>query len=295
MKQKSIAIVGAAETTELGKIPELSQLGLHADAALNAMADAGIGPKDIDGIVTVESEVLREGRDLRVRLPSDYMVDPDRRYPVVLVLDGGWQQGHTVTTAEVLKRLDLAEPMIIVGVINGPAGRNADLVPPGFSVGGAEGRADRFLEFLATEALPELDRSFRTNSTRLLIGHSLGGLFVTYSLIERPDLFSGRFAFSPSWWVGDRAILSDLQTFLADSPDLDSFFYASLGELESGGMRDAFDSGVAALTEDAPQGLRWKAEIMAEADHGTNPGRSTPNALRAFWESQPTTSNRVDP
>ena len=52
MKQKSIAIVGAAETTELGKIPELSQLGLHADAALNAMADAGIGPKDIDGIVT---------------------------------------------------------------------------------------------------------------------------------------------------------------------------------------------------------------------------------------------------
>ncbi|MCZ6645229.1 MAG: thiolase [SAR324 cluster bacterium] len=52
MKQKSVAIVGAAETTELGKIPELSQLGLHADAALNAMADAGIGPKDIDGIVT---------------------------------------------------------------------------------------------------------------------------------------------------------------------------------------------------------------------------------------------------
>ena len=52
MKQKSVAIVGAAETTNLGKIPELSQLGLHADAALNAMANAGIGPKDIDGIVT---------------------------------------------------------------------------------------------------------------------------------------------------------------------------------------------------------------------------------------------------
>ena len=52
MKPKSIAIVGAAETTELGRIPELSQIGLHADAALNAMKDAGIGPKDIDGIAT---------------------------------------------------------------------------------------------------------------------------------------------------------------------------------------------------------------------------------------------------
>jgi len=33
MKHDSIAIVGAAETTELGRIPELSQIGLHADAA----------------------------------------------------------------------------------------------------------------------------------------------------------------------------------------------------------------------------------------------------------------------
>jgi len=52
MKPKSIAIVGAAETTELGRIPNLSQIGLHADAALNAMKDAGLGPKDIDGVAT---------------------------------------------------------------------------------------------------------------------------------------------------------------------------------------------------------------------------------------------------
>ena len=37
MKQNSVAIVGAAETTDLGKIPNLSQIGLHADAALNAL------------------------------------------------------------------------------------------------------------------------------------------------------------------------------------------------------------------------------------------------------------------
>jgi acetyl-CoA acetyltransferase len=47
-----IAVVGAAETTELGKIPHLSQHQLHADAALNAMADASITAKDIDGIAT---------------------------------------------------------------------------------------------------------------------------------------------------------------------------------------------------------------------------------------------------
>src|SRR5271168_1379002 len=52
MQPKSIAIVGAAETTKLGVIPDTSQIQLHADAALNAMADAGLKPADIDGIAT---------------------------------------------------------------------------------------------------------------------------------------------------------------------------------------------------------------------------------------------------
>lgn len=50
MKRGSIAIVGAAETTELGRIPGLSQLQLHADAALNGIRDAGISMADIDGV-----------------------------------------------------------------------------------------------------------------------------------------------------------------------------------------------------------------------------------------------------
>ena len=52
MKPGSVAIVGAAETTELGVVPQLSQIQLHADAALNALADAGLKPQDIDGVAT---------------------------------------------------------------------------------------------------------------------------------------------------------------------------------------------------------------------------------------------------
>ncbi len=52
MTPGSIAVVGAAETTRLGKIPDMSVIGLHADAALNAMADAGLKASDIDGVAT---------------------------------------------------------------------------------------------------------------------------------------------------------------------------------------------------------------------------------------------------
>jgi len=48
----TVAIVGAAETTELGRIPHMSQIQLHADAALNTMADAGLTARDIDGVAT---------------------------------------------------------------------------------------------------------------------------------------------------------------------------------------------------------------------------------------------------
>jgi acetyl-CoA acetyltransferase len=52
MKRNSVAVVGAAETTELGRIPNMSTIMLHADAALNAMKDAGLKPTDIDGVAT---------------------------------------------------------------------------------------------------------------------------------------------------------------------------------------------------------------------------------------------------
>jgi len=52
MKPGTVAVVGAAETTDLGVIPDLSQIQLHADAALNALKDAGLKPSDIDGVAT---------------------------------------------------------------------------------------------------------------------------------------------------------------------------------------------------------------------------------------------------
>src|SRR3977135_652465 len=52
MRKNQVAVVGAAETTELGVIPNTSQIQLHADAALNAIADAGLKLSDIDGFAT---------------------------------------------------------------------------------------------------------------------------------------------------------------------------------------------------------------------------------------------------
>jgi len=48
-----VIIAGAAETDEIGRLPGHSTLGLHIEAARNAVADAGLTMRDIDGIATV--------------------------------------------------------------------------------------------------------------------------------------------------------------------------------------------------------------------------------------------------
>jgi acetyl-CoA acetyltransferase len=52
MHNGNVAVVGAAETTGLGALPGMSMIELHAEAARNTLADAGLTPADIDGIAT---------------------------------------------------------------------------------------------------------------------------------------------------------------------------------------------------------------------------------------------------
>jgi hypothetical protein len=47
-----IAIIGASETDEIGVLPDRAMIGLHAEAALNALADAGLTAADVDGVAT---------------------------------------------------------------------------------------------------------------------------------------------------------------------------------------------------------------------------------------------------
>ncbi len=50
-----VIIAGAAETDQVGRLPGYSALALHVEAAVNAVRDAGLRLRDIDGIATVSS------------------------------------------------------------------------------------------------------------------------------------------------------------------------------------------------------------------------------------------------
>ena len=51
-RERDIAIVGVAESDEMGTVPNKSSLQHHAEAAHNALADAGLSKNDVDGVFT---------------------------------------------------------------------------------------------------------------------------------------------------------------------------------------------------------------------------------------------------
>ncbi|MFN8599781.1 MAG: acetyl-CoA acetyltransferase [Candidatus Binatia bacterium] len=48
----TVAIVGAAESDQVGKLPGKSALALHAEGARNALADAGLKASDVDAVLS---------------------------------------------------------------------------------------------------------------------------------------------------------------------------------------------------------------------------------------------------
>jgi predicted alpha/beta superfamily hydrolase len=235
----------------------------------------------------LQSRVLGEERRLLVHLPDSYARQPSRRYPVLYVLDGERQDLHTAATARVMARLGSMPEVLVVGVVNpSRATRLRDYNPPypaeedNDKVTDRQG--DRFLRFLETEVIPYIEGRYRTQPTRMLAGHSLGGLFALYTLFERPALFQARFAFSASLWVAETRLRQELDRALKANPAPTSFLYMSLGE-EERVSHPPFELFVAVLRRSAGPGLRWRAEITPGADHGNNARLSTPVALQAYY------------
>ncbi len=55
---KSVAIVGVAESDEIGRVENKSSLQHHAEAAYNALEDAGLSIRDVDGLLTAGFSTL---------------------------------------------------------------------------------------------------------------------------------------------------------------------------------------------------------------------------------------------
>jgi uncharacterized protein len=173
----------------------------------------------------IQSKYLGEERILNIYLPEGYNKNDTTKYAVTYLLDGSADEDfiHIVglyqfNTFEWINRVPKS---IIVGIAT--VDRRRDFTYPTTIEKDKKnypttGHSDKFIAFLEHELQPFIENRYRVNSSRTLIGQSLGGLLATEILLKKPTLFSKYIIVSPSLWWDNGSLLNQ------ESPVLQEVF-----------------------------------------------------------------------
>lgn len=178
--------------------------------------------------IDVRTYPATNGRDyvVYVALPMSYPAT-DFSYPVMYITDGDW---YTIPTAMSAAQLAFGEEMpevIVVGV--GYGGSIMDAFGRRDEDMSAEGSAN-FLQFIEETLIPDIEANFRAAPTpRALIGHSAGGNFSLYAMLNAPETFNYIVSSSPS--CADTCMTLE-QDYASANDALPVRLFLSAGELD---------------------------------------------------------------
>lgn len=222
----------------------------------------------------IKSEILQEDRPIIISLPEGYE-QGNANYPVLYLLDGLGNIKHQVGTMSMLTEAGLIPPMIIVGVES--LNRSRDLTPSKGgknSYGGTgndgidqSGGAPTFLKFLEEELIPYVESNYRTHPYRVLEGHSFGGLFSVYTLMEKTELFDAFIVQSPALWWNNEEMTEKAKTFFKSKKQLNKAIYFGIGGGDGWGMRQELIRYTDVIRNNEPQNLHWMHEEVGDEGH----------------------------
>lgn len=185
---------------------------------------------------SIYSNKLTEYREIYVQLPPSYDPTNNQKYPVVYVLDGEVFL-PSVNNVQNFYSGGFMPEMVIVGISN-TINRIRDLTTSevtelyGRPFELQNGKASDFINFIQTELIPFVEHKYPVTNFRTLIGHSYGGLFTIYTLLNHPDLFSNYIAIDPSLdWDNQKILEKAREKLLKNNYSGKSLFMSLGGQL----------------------------------------------------------------
>ena len=165
--------------------------------------------------IQMQSKVLAEQRLLNIYLPDGYHESDTMKYPVIYLLDGSADEDF-IHIAGLVQYLNFpwiksVPNSIVVGIAN--VDRRRDFTFPTTIEKDKKdfpttGKSEKFITFLEKELQPLIEKMYKTNSSKTIIGQSLGGLVATEILFKKPQLFTKYLIVSPSLWWDKESLLS---------------------------------------------------------------------------------------
>jgi len=199
-------------------------------------------------IITINSKVYKNIRNLRVWLPANYFapVNRNKRYPVLYMQDGQnlfdeatafnheWKFDETV---QFLTGSMLIHPMIVVGIDNTPRRANEYLPYPDadnkelgkFETQDVHGK--QYGDFVIGEVMPLIQKKYRVllgpHNTGIG-GSSYGGVVTLYAVLAHPGVFGKALIESPPLLIGNKELLKDAEK----APQFPEKMYVAIGTAE---------------------------------------------------------------
>ena len=246
-------------------------------------------PVPLHDALALESATLGETRTVNVYAPPGYDAG-DRRYPVLYMPDGGVGEDfpHIANTIDTLIQRGAIAPVLVVGIENTERGR--DLTPDSRTEYDRQfapmtDGASAFRTFIRDELVPEIDRRYRTNGERAIVGESSAGLFVVDTFFREPGLFDRYIAMDPALWWDDHALVRRAGERLPGlAGDRLTLWFAGSNAAD---IAPHTDSLAAVLRGAAPGSVRWRYEPRRDEEHRTIFRATKAEAFEwALWPSE---------
>ena len=142
-----------------------------------------------------ESFKLQERRNVSYYFPEDY--SPDKKYPLVVVLDAEYLFEQVVATSKFYSKFQGMPEVIIVGIDQNENDlRWKDCAFDEYS-GLPDEKGESFYEFLGMEIIPYLDLTYNTAPFRMFIGYDITANFGNYFLFKDRSIFNAYISISP--------------------------------------------------------------------------------------------------
>lgn len=229
---------------------------------------------------SLHSTILKEERLIQVVLPDNYKPGSADKYEVVYVLDG---ESNTRMMSEIqhfLQGEGFMPQVIIVGVMN--TDRTRDLTPTHEKDFDTSGGSDKFLSFFETELMPYINKNYPANGDNVLWAHSFGGLFVTYAMLNKPQLFNSYIAADPSYWWGNGQMIRTATNRLPSLSGMNKTIFIT-GREGQGLKEMGIPPMDSTLKKYAPKDLTWKISAYPDETHGTVRLKSIYDGLRFVY------------
>ncbi len=185
----------------------------------------------------IQSTQLGEKRILNIYLPEGYNKNDTVKYPVTYLLDGSADEDfiHIVGLYQFnsFEWINQVPKTIVVGIAT--VDRKRDFTYPTTIETDKKrypttGHSDKFIAFIEKELQPFIEKKYKTNASKTLIGQSLGGLLATEILFKKPTLFNNYIIISPSLWWDNGSLLNQTSDILKDTFSQKTGIYIGVGK-----------------------------------------------------------------